>query len=93
MADIKDSKELIAGANEIALFVIGRAKDGLDLSDGIAFYEALMTDVNFKNKIVAAYEGISNIPAEVKDLSVGEVVELAALQLSYVPKYVEILHG
>lgn len=93
MIGIKETKELLVGANELGLFVVLRAKDGVDFSDGVAFYEKLMSDPDFKAKIVAAYEGYNAIPDEVKDLSVGEVAELAGVQITYLPKFIEAIHG
>lgn len=90
---IKETKEALVGANEVGLFVVGRVKDGVGLEDGVAFYEKLVSDPEFKAKVVAAYDGYQAIPEEVKDISVAEVAELGALQLAYIPKFVEVLHG
>jgi hypothetical protein len=83
---IKEAKEAIIGVNELAIFIASRLKDGVGVDDVMAVWEKLKDDEEFKTKIVAAYEGISLVPEEIKDMSLQEGLELAVIQVSYVPQ-------
>jgi hypothetical protein len=88
--EIKETKELLVGVNEIALLVVKRLKDGVQLEDFVAFWNAFTQDAEFKAKVQAAYEKANEVPAELGDLQVGEIVELVGVQVGYVPKFVEV---
>lgn len=90
---VKETKELLVGVNEVGLALVERLKDGVQLTDAVAFYEKLVSDPAFKSKVFAAYENWQAVPDEVKDLDVGEAVELAGVQLGYIPKYVALVAG
>jgi len=90
---VKETRELLQGINEVGVFLTRRLKDGAQLEDAVAFYEALVTDVEFKAKVVAAYENAKAIPEEISDLSVAEVAELVVAQAIYVPQYIAALNG
>jgi len=86
---IKETTEAVVGVNEIGLHVARRLKDGLQvIPDALAFYNDLMNDPGFKDKVLAAWENHQAIPDEVKDLDAGEVVALVGVQVSYVPKII-----
>ena len=87
MHGVKETKEVLVAANEVALALVVASKDGLDLSDGLA----LVGNAKVKEALMVAADSISKVPAEVKDLDLGEGLELAQVQLAYVPKYVEAL--
>lgn len=90
--DIKETKEALIGINEIALLIATRLKDGLQLVEDIsAVIAKLTTDAEFQAKLKDAYENIGAIPEEVKDLQIGEVVELVGVQVGYIPKFVDAL--
>jgi len=87
--DIKNTKEILVAANEIGLVVAQALKDGAQMSDVMVVVGKIMGDL--QGKVGAAISGASEVPAEIKDISVNEVVELVALQLEYVPKFVNVL--
>jgi len=87
--DIKNTKEILVAANEIGLVVAQALKDGAQMSDVMVVVGKIMGDL--QGKVGAAISGASEAPAEIKDISVNEVVELVALQLEYVPKFVNVL--
>ena len=91
MAGIKETEEMMVGMNEVSLYLVSVLKDGLQLADFGAVMNKLLVDKAFRDKIEAAYEGAKLIPKEVKDLDLGEVLKLAELQLSYIPKYMAAL--
>jgi hypothetical protein len=88
---IKETKEVIVAANEIALLLVDRLKDGAQVGDVVAVVEKITQDQEFKDKLSAAFENIQKVPAELADLDFIEGGELAVLQLSYLPKYKQVL--
>ncbi len=86
---VKETKEALVGVNEVAVLVAMKFKDGVQFGDFAAFWEAFKNDAEFKAKMEAAYNNFQAIPEEVKDLDVMEGMELAMVQISYVPKLVE----
>ena len=82
---IKELKEALVGVNELAIFIAMRLKDGIGLDDAMAIWSKLSSDEEFKQKMVAAYDGISQVPAEIKDLDLAEGIELAVLQAQMLP--------
>ena len=93
MAGIKETTEVVVAANELAVDLIKRFKDGVQFNDFTEFYAALISNAEFKAKLEAGYMGVTQVPSEVSDLQIGEIIELGVLQLSYVPKIVEALKG
>lgn len=92
MSGIQESKEVLIGANELSVFLIGILKDGIQLSSDVsAIIAKLSTDSEFRSKLEDAYKGVAAVPAEMKDIDVGEAVELIVLQAGYVPKIIEAL--
>jgi hypothetical protein len=89
MAGIKETKEALVGVNELSLVLISRLKDGLQPADVVALLAKLQGDEEFKNKLVAAAQGIKELPAEIKDLQLIEAVDLLMTQLDYLPKIAE----
>jgi hypothetical protein len=93
MAGINETKEVLIGANEVALLMIKLLRDGVQFSDFEQVYMNLMQNSEFRAKVLTAYEGVSAVPAEVKDLDLGEGVELVLIQAQYVPKLVAAAAG
>ena len=93
MAGIKDSLELLTGANELTLFLIKRLKDGIGVDDAVAIITKLTTDKDFMDKMQAAIEGINKVGKEMSDLDLAEGLKLAELQLKYIPKYMDAAKG
>lgn len=83
---IKETKEGLIAANEIAVLIISRFKNGIQLEDFEAFYEKLTNDAVFKAQLQAGWDNYKAIPAEIKDVDVNEGVELAMVQLSYLTR-------
>lgn len=91
MVGIKETQEALVGINEVAILLASRLKDGVGVDDFAAVWEKLNNDAEFKAKLEAAYQGVSQVPSEIKDLDVGEIVSLVMAQAGYVPKLVEAL--
>lgn len=88
---IKETKEALIGLNEVGVLLASRLKDGVGVDDFTAVWEKLRNDEEFKAKVQAAYDKAGEIPSEIADLDLGEGVDLALTQVSYVPKFVEAL--
>jgi len=86
---ITELKEAVVGINEISIFLINRFKDGVQAADFIAFWEKMKDDADFKKIVEDAFKGVSAIPVEIKDITLTEGLELATVQLSYIPRIVE----
>lgn len=93
MAGIKETKEALVGVNEVAIFLVSRLKDGVQVGDFTAMFDKLTQDTVFKAKMEAAYNGVALVPSEISDLDVNETVELSLTQLQYVPLIVAALKG
>lgn len=93
MAGINETKEVLIGANEVAILMIKLLKDGVQLGDFEQIYMNMMQNSEFRAKVLTAYEGVSQVPAEIKDLDLSEGVELVLVQASYVPKLVAAVAG
>lgn len=88
---IKESKEMLVGMNELNLLLIHGFKDGVQFSDFPSFYQSITSRPEIQEKMKAAYDGYAKIPAEIKDIDAGEGMELAAVQVAYVPKIKDVL--
>lgn len=89
MVGIKESKEALIGINELAIFIAKRLKDGVGMDDIGAIIDLLKNDGEFKIKVAAAFDGIKAVPEEMKDIDINEGVELAMVQVMYMPKIIE----
>lgn len=90
VAGVKELKEAIEAILEISLKIGSVLKDGYQPSDLGAIFELFSKDSEMKNKIALAYDGISKIGGEVKDLEIAEGVEIAIALIQYVPKFIEM---
>lgn len=88
---IKETKEAIVGVNELVVVIATLLKDGFQGSDVSAFAMKLASDSKFRDCLLAAQADANKIPDEMKDLSALEGVELAKIQIEYVPKIIEAL--
>lgn len=90
MAGIKETKELLVGVNELAIFLVMRLKDGFQLAEDLtAIIQKLQGDPEFMAKMKLAYDGVSLVGEEVKDLDLAEGLDLIMTQAMYVPKILE----
>lgn len=91
MEGIKEVSEAVVGVNELGILVLKQFKDGVQFADFQAFYEHFAQNIEFKQRLEAAYNDFNKIPAEIKDLDISEGIQLAGIQLSYLPRIVEAL--
>jgi hypothetical protein len=88
---IKETKDVLVAANELTLVIIKHVKDGIAVSDIPAIVSELMGSDAFKLALVDAVTGVTNVPAEIKDIDFAEGMELGKVQLDYVPRILEAL--
>jgi len=88
---IKETKEVVIAANEIAVLIVKKLRDGVQVQDGVDVASALFMDGDIKNAVNAAAENIKDVPNEIKDLDIQEGIELGMCQISYVPKFIDAL--
>ena len=86
---INETLELLVGVNELAVCMIELMKDGFQVADFGALMLKLQSDEMFKEKLMKAYENIGMVPAEIKDISMVEGMNLALIQIQYLPKILE----
>lgn len=88
---IKETKEVIIAVNMLSVELIKALKDGPQMADVSTLFTALTTNEEFKVALYAAYMDISKVPSEVKEIDLAGGLELAQVQLSFVPKIVEAI--
>lgn len=88
---INETKEALVAVNEIALHIVKLLKDGFQASDVVAFFDVLKNDPEFSAKLLAGFNGIGKVPAEIKDIDINEGMDLLMCQVGFVPKFLEAL--
>ena len=88
---INDTKEALVAINEIGLTMAKLFADGVQFEDALALWKKLNEDQAFKDQLVAAYDGWSNISGELADMDVQEALDLVTMQLSYIPRFLEVI--
>lgn len=83
---IQETSEVLVAANELGLVVIKHVKDGVSASDIPAIVSELVASDSFKLALTKAVTNVTQVPAEIADIDFAEGMELAKIQLSYVPK-------
>lgn len=91
---IQETKELVIGVIDVACLLIKNLKDGLQLGkDAEAVLSELSGNEALKAELVKAMEGISKVPAEVKDLDLVEGGDLAVTVASKVQDILKALQA
>jgi len=68
MSDIQEMKEAMVAIVALIKEVQVLAKDGLTASDAGSLVLHFATDEQFRTKFILAFEGLSKIPAEIKEI-------------------------
>ncbi len=76
MTGIVETKEAVLAVAKLVKFVIAQAKDGIDLKDVGVLVEKLVKDEAFRQVFLDAFSSAQSIPAEIKDISFQEGIEL-----------------
>lgn len=88
MRSIEETKQALIAVNALSIYLIKQFKDGVQVQDFLSLYAKLTADEEFKRKMSDAYVGIGEVPAELKDIDVAEIIELTSLQLSFLPSII-----
>lgn len=92
MAGVKELKEIVVFAvGDLAPLVVKQLKDGVQYTDAVAFYEAFTKNEEFKAHMVAAYENFGGALDEIKDLDLGEGIDVGMTAAAQVPKILAAL--
>ncbi len=75
---IQETKEAILALVILGKFVADRLKDGVGMDDAMALGQKFM-DPEFKDKVMAGINGADQVPAEIKDITFPEVLELSKI--------------
>jgi len=85
---IKETTEVLVGINELALALCKVFADGFQASDFAEIMQVLTANEEVKEKMLEAVKGVTAIGGEIKDIDLQEGLQLAGVQLSYIPKIV-----
>lgn len=86
---VKETKEVLVAANMLSVELIRTFKSGPKLADIGTLLTHLISDDQLKVAIYAAYSDISKLPEEMKEIDLAGGIELAQVQLEWVPKIVD----
>lgn len=86
--DVKEVKEVLVAVGDLAALLVEVLKDGVQMSDALKVADALMKKPELIAELKAAVAGIEEVPAELKDISLDEGVELAKVAAEVVKKVV-----
>lgn len=87
---IKELKETTEALMEIMIRIASVLKDGYQPSDLAFIFELFSKDEILKKKLADAYDGISKVGGEVKDLDLKEGIELSIVLLQFIPKIIDL---
>lgn len=85
---VKETNEVLIAVNDLTLELINVFHDGAQLTDITAILSYISSNEDVKKALLAAYENISAVPTELKEISLEDGLDLAATQISFVPKIV-----
>lgn len=90
---IKETKELVIAINQVGLKVLELAQDGLDLKDAADLAVEIANNKELKDALALAVEDFQKIPEEFKDLSFKEAIDLASVQVQFIPEILKAIEG
>lgn len=86
---VKETKEALAGLNQLLLVLVPLLKDGVQVGDALAILDKWKSDDALKAALLAAVDGVGKVPDEIKDLDLSEGLDLAMVQIQFMPKLIE----
>lgn len=88
MEGIQETKELLEGLNELGIVLVKTFKDGAQVSDIGALLAAIVANDEVKDALLKAVGGITKVPAEIKDITLAEGMELVVDEITMIPKLI-----
>lgn len=89
--DTKELSEVIKGSMELTVAVLEELHDGVQFHDAIAIFAKIQANDDLRRAMVEAAKGAHKIPAELKDISAEEAIQVIMIMLPYVPKMLKAL--
>lgn len=86
---VKELREALKAVLAIALLLLKRFKDGVQLEDFGVFWTKLNSDEEFKAIVKEGFDNYKAISVEVKDIDAGEGLEVAGDVVDFVPQFLE----
>jgi hypothetical protein len=74
---IKNIQEVRMAGEKVAILLIKKLKDGIQVQDGIDIVGQILMDQELRSAIESAAADIGEVPKEFEDLDVAEFVQLA----------------
>ena len=74
---IKEVREIIHGADRLAVAIIKLVSDGLDVTDAVALFAKFQNDTEFRKAMMDMVQGADKALKELKDLDLKESIQLA----------------
>lgn len=84
---IKETQEAIKGLFKLAALMAKLGKDGIQPQDFAELIAKLSLDEEFKQAMLDAYQGCGKIPAEIKDLSLSEGLQLVPVVIDGIKEF------
>jgi hypothetical protein len=72
----------------LSLYIISKAKDGVQVQDGIDLVSKILLDPEFRGKIEHAIHVAKQIPEEAKDIDLPEAIQLGKYIFDSIPEYI-----
>ena len=88
---VKETCDVISAANELAIIIIRHVKTNPSPAEIPSLVMDLVTNAEFKASLQEAMENISQVPAEIADISLTDTFQIMQTQLSYVPSLLSAL--
>lgn len=88
---VKELREALQGILELSIVLASAFKDGVQAQDALMIWQEIQSKPTVKIQLIAAFQGVSAIPVEAKDLSLEEGIDLTMTILTYVPRLIEAL--
>jgi len=85
-AGVEEVKSVTIAANELMILLLSRFKDGAQLGDFLFIFDKVVMDPEFKKIMADAYTNYEKIPDELQDIDMAEMLALASIQMSYLPR-------
>jgi hypothetical protein len=88
---VQNVKELAVGLIVIATILAEEFKDGIQATDAVEIFAKVKGNSELQAKILSAYNGIDQVPAEAKDLNLSEGVEIIVALVPEIKKMIEAI--
>ncbi len=88
MEGINETKECLIALNAVSIKIISLLKKHAGVAEVVA---SVIGDEELKSALELAYQGVSKVPAELKDIDLSEGIELALIQAKNVPALIDAL--